>query len=404
MRLSEDYQIKPAELNQTRNHDSGHCPEYYGSLAPGAHSVAKNFSNSEPETPAPALLTSWLTPPDSHHLQNRSSAGNSSDGPGHHGFNIFDAFLADIDLLTNLIRQLEIDDMVALYAISRDFHELVDQNLTSFIMAHAETHAPESTEVFRFKAYKSLCKRDPGDREHPVIPGEIRYVPTFRWLRMILYRERIVDEIIAALATEAHLMPLRASKTIKKIWLTMGVGLNSYRIGLMHNEDFWTDDDLCMATLFFIKLDMRFLDPIDGRGQTKLRRLLNGQRSLTTLWEVLTGRLNSRLGALQLMVRYEWVPSPEHRHLPILGVPPDQVGIGCRERTGPEPDIRKRPKLMRVDQLVMREALRRKIDMEKDYLDMITWGYCDWNAILAERKLLNMGDQWQQQDSQDSEL
>ncbi|KAI9884982.1 MAG: Histone acetyltransferase type B subunit 2 [Watsoniomyces obsoletus] len=361
-----------------------------GGLHPLGSFIAYPGEPLTPETPSHQWHHAQLhglqmpTPPSTDTTQHTGIQTNILDTPQRPTFDIFAALMGNADLMTHFICQLDIESFVSLYAISRDFHDEVDSHFASTITAHAEYNAPESARVFRFKAYKSLCRTDPVKRPHPVKADEVRHVPGFPWLRMVLYRERIVDEIIEALAAEAHRMPPHTSEAIKKVWLMMDVPLTKLRVGLFRNPNFWTERDLCLATLFFIKLDMRFIDPVDGRGVTKLRNLLMGQSSMTTLWRILKGTFNHRMQMMELEVRYSHRPSPQHRHLPILGIPPEQIGIGCRERAGDE-DIHKRPLLVPPDELLMTEACRRGLKLEDEYVAMMAYGYFDVEAVMEGR-------------------
>lgn len=66
------------------------------------------------------------------------------------------------------------------------------------------------------------------------------------------------------------------------------------------------------------------------------------------------------------------------QNMPIMGIPPHLVG-----RFGFECWGLGKQRLMRPDELVMREGLRRKLDMQRYYLRMIAAGYHD--AELKER-------------------
>ncbi|KAI9828422.1 MAG: hypothetical protein M1832_002850 [Thelocarpon impressellum] len=316
-----------------------------------------------------------LTPPPSDDRDNSQQGLPDTSANQSTGFTIFSRLFSHAEILFEVARHLEFEGLLSLYAISRDFHEHVDARMTTTMLGHSLRLAPESSRTFLFKAYRSLCIPDPARRPDPRHAQEVRMVPGFRWLRMVLYRESIVAEIVAALATEGHRLPPRASLTLKRMWLTMDVGTNVKRIGLLHNRAFWTDEDLYVATLFFIKLDMRLMDPVDGDGETALRKLMLGQRSLTPLHRLLRRRGGlSRLDILRMQVRYDYTPSPAHRGLSILGIPASEIGIGHREGWGSGTS---RAKLMRPDKLVMQEALRRGLGLEKRYMDMLLWGYID---------------------------
>ena len=300
------------------------------------------------------------------------------DSPPSHEVNVnrfsaFQALLGHPELTFEVTKHLDIEDLISLYAISKDFHILVNGRFTALILAQSLGKAAESSRTFLFKCYKNLCIHDPAARPNLEVFGEIRCVPSFRWLRMILFREKIVDEIIACVTAEGHRLPKRASLVIKKIWFTMDISDNARRIGLIHNKTFWENKDLFVATLFFIKLDMRLTDPVDGNGETKMRKMLFAQRSLSTLWKVLKRKqMLTQYEMLQMFVRWKYRPAPEHSRMSICGVPAREVGRGQLEGWGSG-----RTRLLRPDELIMREGIRRKMDLHKRYLDMMLWGYVD---------------------------
>ncbi len=288
-------------------------------------------------------------------------------------FNIFKAVIGQPELTFEVARQLEFEDLISLYAISKDFHRIVNSRFTTTVLSQSLSKAPESSRTFLFKAYKSLCIIDPAGRANREVHGEVRMVPSFRWLRMVLYRENVVNEIIESLAMEGLRLPKRASLTFKKIWFMMDIASNATRIALMHNREFWTDQDLFVATHIFVRLDMRFTDPVDGAGETTLRRMLLGQRSLTTLWKALKRTaLQTQLEVLQMYVRWKYRPPHHLRNYSILGVPAREVGRGDREGWGKGSNM-----MLRPDDLVIREALRRDIDLETQIIEMMIWGYVD---------------------------
>ncbi|KAI9846334.1 MAG: hypothetical protein M1837_004187 [Sclerophora amabilis] len=322
-----------------------------------------------------------LDPPSQNQLRSSSDLeptkiSSSNGSMSEKSFNIFAAIMGHGELIFDLARELDLEDLISLYAISRDFHYRMEGHFTSMILSQSLGKAPESSRTFLFKAYKSLCRTDPAGREHPDPrkSGETRLVPSFRWLRMVFFREKVVEEIIACLATKGIRLPPRASLTLKRMWLTMDIPHNYRRIGLMHNRDFWTDEDLYVATLFFIKIDMRFTDPVDGYGaENSLRKLLLGQRSLSTLGKALKREaLRSHLELLRMYVRYAYRPAAEDQGYSIFGIPPDQIGKGCLESWGKGTRL-----LLRPDQLVMKEAVKRDLCLEEHFVNMMLWGYID---------------------------
>ena len=287
-------------------------------------------------------------------------------------FSIFTALLKHPELTLELSKQFDVNDLISLYAISKEFHFLVNGRFTAMIMGQSNAKAPESSKTFIFRCYKSLCMRDPACRVNETKPDELRFIPSFRWLRMILFREAVVDDILRSLAREGHRLPKRARLTIKKIWFTIDISDNARRVGLMHNTTFWSNLDLFIATMFFIKLDMRLTHPTAGNGEIGLRKMLLGQRSLSMLAKVLRREeMETQVDMLRMIVRFNYEP-PQHRHMDIMGVPSHEIGRLQYEGWGA-----RHTKFIQIDELVMREAVKRKLNLQDYYVDMIIYGYID---------------------------
>lgn len=294
-------------------------------------------------------------------------------------FSVFIALLNYPELTLEIAKNLDIEDLISLYAISKGFHMLVNTRFTAMIKAQWCSKAFESGNTFIHRCYKSLCMRDPARRINETRPNELRFIPSFRWLRMVVFREAVVDEIMRSMAREGHRMPKRMTVIIKKIWFTMDIGDNSRRIGLMHNVKFWSNKDLFFATMFFLKLDMRLTNPATGNGELGLRKMLLGQRSLSTLSRVLRREeMRTQLEMLQMIVRFNYEPA-NHKEMSILGVPPEGIGKLQYEGWG-----LKDTKFIGVDELVMREAVKRKLNLQNHYVDMMIYGYVNkqrWEDI-----------------------
>ena len=195
---------------------------------------------------------------------------------------------------------------------------------------------------------------------------------------MVTFRSQCIAEILALLAIEGHRLPKAMEEVLGKMWFTVDIPSNANRIGLLHNKKYWSDRDLFVATMFFIKLDMRFMDPVDGDGHggPALRKLLLGQRSLSAVWQALkrTG-LKTKLDLLRMWIRYSYEPAEADKGLPIFGIPPEEIGKLQLEGWGKGKD-----KLLRIDELVMREGIRRRLNLQRQYMDMMIWGYIDQNT------------------------
>ena len=295
---------------------------------------------------------------------------SSSQETNFRAFSIFNGLLKHPELTLEFSKQLDIEDLISLYAISKEFHFLVNGRFTAMILGQSNAKASESSKTFIFRCYKSLCMRDPARRPNETKPDELRFIPSFRWLRMILFREAVVDDILRSLAAEGHRVPKRTRLTIKKIWFTTDISDNARRIGLMHNTSFWADKDLFLATMFFIKLDMRLTHPTAGNGEIGLRKMLLGQRSLSTLAKVLRREeMRTQVDMLRMIVRFNYEP-PRYRQMDIMGVPSHEIGKLQYEGWGA-----RNTKFIQIDELVMREAVKRKLNLQNHYIDMMIYGY-----------------------------
>lgn len=308
----------------------------------------------------------------------RRPFGPYREAPEYHTeFNILHAFFKNPHLTVNLTRHLRVQDVLNLYCVSRNFHDIVNAQFTTVIKIQATRRAPQSAQLFPPRCYRRLCIRDPGERPHPVAEqadhGEIRTVPSFRWLKMICFREMVCHQIVVILAEDGIPLPGECIPVLKKIWLLMDIPDNARRVGLIQNRGFFTDSDLFFATLFFIKLDMRFNDPVNGLGKVGLRRMLLSQPSLSSLWKTLKRTiLKSKLDVIEMFARWKHIPETEIANETVLGIPPQEIGLVQYEAWG---RTTSRKLLQRPDDLVMKEAIRRGLKLHTKYSDMFLWGY-----------------------------
>ena len=306
------------------------------------------------------------------------AARPSKPAADHRPFNIFTALLKNPELLFEFANHLPTDDLVSLYAISKEFHFLANQRLTALILGHADTRAPESSHTFPFTCYRSLCMQDPNQTQLEGTHGLIRSIPSFRWLRMVHFREQVVDEILGHLYGTGHRLPRRVSLVLKKLWFTLDFSDNVRRMALVHNEHYWPSTDLFLATMFLVKLDMRLNDPLTGSGHLGLRRLLLNQRSLSTLARVLQRTAMQRdLDMVRMMVLYNYEPrtnTGEH----IFGIHPRHAGKLQYEGWGT-----RRTKFIPIDEVIGREGLKRGLQMHHFYIDMMLFGYVNVRRVVT---------------------
>ena len=340
-------------------------------ISPVMFSPAQGSLHDHRARLSPTLVPVLPMPPRRDPLRYPTNSSSSSQHEiNSRRFSVFNTLLKYPELTLEFSKQLDIEDLISLYAISKEFHFLVNARFTAMILGQANGKASESSKTFIFRCYKSLCMRDPARRLNEDKPDELRFVPSFRWLRMILFREAVVDDILRSLAAEGHRVPKRARLTVKKIWFTIDISDNARRIGLMHNTTFWSNKDLFLATMFFLKLDMRLTHPAAGNGEIGLRKMLLGQRSLSTLANVLRREeMKTQVDMLRMIVRFNYEPRM-HRQMDIMGVPSHEIGKLQYEGWGA-----KKTKFIQIDELVKREAVRRELNLQNYYVDMMIYGY-----------------------------
>ena len=276
------------------------------------------------------------------------------------------------EILMEIAKYVEPKDLVKLYSMSKPFHEIISSYLSHTMRLAAKTQAPESASVFRFKFYGELCTLDPIARPHPHKLNEVRMVPSLRWLQMVVHRDKTVCDILALMARQGHRMPSDMSLSLKKMWLVMDVSTCRQRVQLM-NSPYYTDKDIFNMQMFFVKLDMRFNSPYDGPGNDQLRRLMLGQRGLTPLRHLLKRKIGlTEIELSKMGARYMYNFDPMYRGMPFFDIPPEEIGIGHLEGWG-----KGHVHLYRPDQLVIRESVRRRLDLKSHIMGMLIWGYID---------------------------
>jgi hypothetical protein len=139
------------------------------------------------------------------------------------------------------------------------------------------------------------------------------------------------------------------------------------------------DLDLYFLMCLFVKLDMRFNDPCAQNVYHGLRKLVLTHRSLTFLLRVLKRReLRTQYDVLQAWTRFRYMPLPDEVGLSIFGVKANEVGKGKFEYWGKRTAVdlgREVQVLLRPEQLVMREAVRRGLRFHRHFLRSLLYGY-----------------------------
>ncbi|KAL8985669.1 MAG: hypothetical protein Q9205_000683 [Flavoplaca limonia] len=290
---------------------------------------------------------------------------------------IFNRLIECPELAFEMVSHLDVDHLLALYSISRDFHSLANSRFTTLMLSQALAKAPECSRVFPFRCYRNLCLRDPAMRRNEANPDfQIRHVPGFQWLKMILFREEVVNGIVACLEKEGLMLPAATTLTIKKIWFFIDLSTNKHRDALLRNTDYWPEQDLYLAHLFIMKLDMLLTCPMTGDGDLGLRKMLLGQRSLSTLLRVLQRReMRNAYEMMKMIIAWNYRRSEQQRQLgqPIFGVPANKVGMLQYEGWGRNPGTL----FHQFDEVLNWESVRRGLDVPAHYLDMVLYGFVD---------------------------
>jgi hypothetical protein len=285
--------------------------------------------------------------------------------------NIFTDLMDNTEICIEIYKHLMPEELLIVYSLSKKFHNLMNAHFFSFIKASASVNAPFGHVAFPFQCFRRLCMEDPADRTmgRRNCAYTIRHVPGFKWLSMVTGRHNICEQILFALHQAGHDLPIAAAAVVQKIWFTMSFPSNGSRIALLHNQHYWQEIDLHIAIMFMVKLDMRFTDPTHGKGEVALRKLFLGQTGLAPLHMLLTNQLNI-VHVIQHYVRYDYRPGPTNAHLSVFGVPSLEIGRGCFEAWGAGV-----VPMLRIDEGVLREAIRRGIKVHKHILDMVLYGY-----------------------------
>jgi hypothetical protein len=364
---------------------------------------------------------------------------------------------------------LTIPSLISLYAISKPFHFLFNRHHTAFILSNMRTWGPGADRIYPWRCYKSLCVKDPSKLQKPRLKGkenavnkkwdDLRDVPSLRWLQMVVWREGVCRDMMVQLATNGLRCPFGTLDSIKRMWFIMDLPLNSHRIALIHNTDYFPNGVLLGMTFFLLKVDMLFTDPMEPPHPANhpnqhiypnkyaggmpsgvpLRKMLLAERHLSSLWRVMRGwswdggfgkasdRPMNKLDILRVWIRHKYTPAEtieeDTKKMSIMGIPWHEVGTAGLERTGVafhdltdpgtntvlrtmpivNPAIvgtgltdhqakqvlyphrrriilaneKPREMLLRPDELLIREGIRRRLKMHKQWWKIMFYGFTD---------------------------
>lgn len=250
--------------------------------------------------------------------------------------------------------------------------------------------------------------------------------------------------MLIQLATKALRVPGGTRNAVKRMWFLLDLPLNAHRLALIRSPTYINNKTLYLVTHFFLKVDMAFTDPSllpypsNHPNQTQwperwahgaavgcnLREKLISERNFTSLWRCLRGwswdpddeigKPMSEGDLLKLWARHTFaVPdnAPEDvQNMTVFGMKIEKTPVVGYERVyDPAKDERvskeellKAPKntykarpLMRPDQLIMGECVRRQLKQHEWWIGMMLWGFVAANGRMfrarTEEEILAAG-------------
>lgn len=212
--------------------------------------------------------------------------------------------------------------------------------------------------------------------------SKIRKVPGLKYLQLVLGRDKYCKEILAIMARCGHRMPTTMHHSLLRLWLLMDIATSHQRQAMLRMTHLFKDVDLYNMQMFIIKLGMLFNDPVYGPCKYDLVQLMLGQKGLFKLWQLLTRKKFNKLSEImELKLRYDfnffseggyWL---ENMLSQIQGIPFQEIGQQHKEGWGAG-----RAHLLRPDEVIPIEAVRRGLHLDQHLSQMVIWGYFDWKT------------------------
>ncbi|RMZ68296.1 histidine kinase group [Pyrenophora seminiperda CCB06] len=294
-------------------------------------------------------------------------------------FNIYKAMLRHSNLFFQLVLRMPYTELMHLYAIDKEFHYRLNHYSTSLLHDYARRYAPLAGHIFSWVLYPHMCISDPMLRPMDGRSWLARDGPGFRWIGMILWRQKVVRSILTMLSLEGHRLPAGCEATLMKFWCLMEMNRARVRAAFVQDVKIWTNRDLFQFQLFLVKLDMRLSDPILGNGVCQLGSMLLSQKSLSMLWNVLSGKLklDYNTGSDVILRTYvseelNFVANPTLDDDENENVPMEEEGILSLE--GWNQYGKRMPHAI---EMLFAETVRRHLRVEHCLLDFVLYGTAD---------------------------
>lgn len=308
------------------------------------------------------------------------------------GRDLISVLCQHVELAVELGKHLNGRDVLNLCLANRPFHNVVNVYLLSSIRTWIEYRAPEAGRIFHYQLYARHLVDDPqrrtwmalkqGMTTSPNKDSKIRKVPGLKYLQLVLGRDKYCREILAIMARCGHRMPTTMHHSLLRLWLLMDISTSHQRQAMLRMTHLFKDVDLYNMQMFIIKLGMLFNDPVYGPCRYDLVQLMLGQKGLYKLWQLLTRKNFNKLSdILELKLRYDfdffseggyWL---ENMLSQIQGIPLQEIGQQHKEGWGTG-----RAHLLRPDEVIPIEAVRRGLHLDEHLSQMMVWGYFDWRT------------------------
>ncbi|KAL5047348.1 hypothetical protein BDW71DRAFT_214068 [Aspergillus fruticulosus] len=295
-------------------------------------------------------------------------------------FNILLALLKHPEIAVLLTGELCVQDLISLQASSKACHNFTVKYLPKIVRLQTLRRSRVASHIFPWRCYSKLrFRRVAVDNE--IIPfstarpvdSVVASTASFRWLQMVRSRDQTVHIILTCLQRAGYGFPSRYRFAIFKLWFLMDIPDTARRVWTVQNRNLWTDLDLFMAIFFIVRLDMYV--KIVRKNQTGgQRRLIMAQPSLYLCRDMLLGHaLRDDIELLSALIRWRYNPRPgEILEGEVFGVPPAEVGSLQYEGYGKGREQDK--KLRRPDEVILREAQRRQLDVQQMYVRIFIHG------------------------------
>ncbi|KAF5597309.1 hypothetical protein FPCIR_3625 [Fusarium pseudocircinatum] len=316
----------------------------------------------------------------------------------HTSLDLITALCCNLELAIEIGKHLSPRDIVSLYIASPAFRNAITGHMLSCIRMWIDTNAPEAGKVFHWKLYGRALIKDPADRNSSTDdarflegrwetaktnPSQIRLIPGFKYLELVIGRDRYCREIIAMMARMGFRMPRTMHSTLLRLWVLLEIPTTRQRQLFLRSRKYWTNIHLYNAHFFVIKLSMAFTHPFFSPISIDMVQLMMGQKGLYPLWQCLMRQKYRTMSeCMELKARYDlllprtvWGLIQRERYPSAYGVPVHDVGLGHLEGWG-----KGVLHLGRPDEILPIEAASRGLHLDDHVTQMMVWGYIDFET------------------------